>query len=692
MATRYQVRRGTKAEWDAASSTILASGEMGYEYDTGRFKIGDGSKAWSSLSYAGEDYAVINAKGDVIVGSSDNTATRLGVGANGEVLTADSTQPTGVKWASGGTPGGTAGGALSGTYPNPSIGTGVVTSANIADGTIVDADIASNAAISASKIAGTVLTQAGPTALGSIQTGTVTGNNFTLDLTTTVLKQTSNTSTTLTGLTGGSEGRIVLLLNAGTGTLTLSHNSSSSTAGNKFSLPSAASYSLPPNQGVLLRYDGTNTSWYAFGSASGSMSLTEVGSMTSASLANIISDETGTGALVFAEAPTLINANLGTPASIDLTNGTNLPTSGLLGVDSGVQTFMALPSVNSFKEIFTANVDYTGGGLFVYSEYPSISYPTIQTPTIYSGTISGTTFYNANIQSFGSLPTLYNVTISYPTISNGTWSYPTFTNPTLGTPLSGNLAYCTGYSVGYLSGMPTGGTTFLQVPSSQNLRSFITDKTGTGLLYFQSGDLGTPTAGVLTNATGYLPANLSGVGALVAAFLTNPTSSNLNQAVTGDSGTGSLLFSNSPSIDSPTLVLSTTLSATNGSLAWDSVNKKVTVGDGTVAREFASSTTVFNTQPTSYTLGITDKDKMIEMNSSSTNTLTVPLNTTAPFPAGTQIRVIQIGTGQTTIGATGGVTLRSRSGFLKISAQYGVATLVKSSTADTWYVYGDLAA
>lgn len=48
----------------------------------------------------------------------------------------------------------------------------------------------------------------------------------------------------------------------------------------------------------------------------------------------------------------------------------------------------------------------------------------------------------------------------------------------------------------------TGVLTFLTTPSSANLRSALTDESGTGLAYFQGGDLGTPSAGVLTNATG----------------------------------------------------------------------------------------------------------------------------------------------------------------------------------------------
>jgi len=50
MATRMQQRRGTASQWVAAD-TVLTAGELGYETDTGQFKIGDGTTAWTSLAY-----------------------------------------------------------------------------------------------------------------------------------------------------------------------------------------------------------------------------------------------------------------------------------------------------------------------------------------------------------------------------------------------------------------------------------------------------------------------------------------------------------------------------------------------------------------------------------------------------------------------------------------------------------------
>ena len=46
--------------------------------------------------------SLIDAKGDLLVGTANDTAARLGVGSNGQVLTADSTQTAGVKWAAAG--------------------------------------------------------------------------------------------------------------------------------------------------------------------------------------------------------------------------------------------------------------------------------------------------------------------------------------------------------------------------------------------------------------------------------------------------------------------------------------------------------------------------------------------------------------------------------------------------------------
>jgi hypothetical protein len=55
MAQIIQLRRGTTAQWLAANP-VLHSGEVGVELGTGKMKVGDGTTAWSSLSYITDDY------------------------------------------------------------------------------------------------------------------------------------------------------------------------------------------------------------------------------------------------------------------------------------------------------------------------------------------------------------------------------------------------------------------------------------------------------------------------------------------------------------------------------------------------------------------------------------------------------------------------------------------------------------
>lgn len=62
VVTQIQVRRGTASQWTSANPT-LASGEWGFETDTLKTKIGDGTTAWNSLAYATGSVAVGNITG-----------------------------------------------------------------------------------------------------------------------------------------------------------------------------------------------------------------------------------------------------------------------------------------------------------------------------------------------------------------------------------------------------------------------------------------------------------------------------------------------------------------------------------------------------------------------------------------------------------------------------------------------------
>lgn len=111
-----------------------------------------------------------------------------------------------------------------------------------------------------------------------------------------------------------------------------------------------------------------------------------------------------------------------------------------------------------------------------------------------------------------------------PIVQGGTTKQVTnallFTNstmvaPALGTPASGTLTNCTGLPVATgVSGLGTGIATFLATPSSANLRTALTDETGTGSAVFATTPtLVTPVIGAATGTS----LSLSGFSAVSAA-------------------------------------------------------------------------------------------------------------------------------------------------------------------------------
>jgi len=78
----------------------------------------------------------------------------------------------------------------------------------------------------------------------------------------------------------------------------------------------------------------------------------------------------------------------------------------------------------------------------------------------------------------------------------------------------------------------------------------------------------------------------------------------------------------------------------------------------------------------------------IQMNCSSSCTLTVPPNSSAPIPVGAKISISQVGIGQLSVAEGPGVTINS-STTLRLFGQYSVAEL-RQVSANTWILSGDL--
>ena len=146
------------------------------------------------------------------------------------------------------------------------------------------------------------------------------------------------------------------------------------------------------------------------------------------------------------------------------------------------------------------------------------------------------------------------------------------TTPALGTPTSGTLTNCTGLPIvagttGTLTAarggtgitsLGTGVATFLGSPTSANLKTAVTDETGSGALVFATSPtlvtplLGTPTSGVLTNCTGsptFTDVKYSGLIATSAAAPTIASATTIapTKPITFISGTTAIVTITAPS-------------------------------------------------------------------------------------------------------------------------------------------------
>jgi len=103
------------------------------------------------------------------------------------------------------------------------------------------------------------------------------------------------------------------------------------------------------------------------------------------------------------------------------------------------------------------------------------------------------------------------------------------------------------------------------------------------------------------------------------------------------------------------------------------------------------SVEITRTLTANHTIELLDMGKILSMNVSTANTLTIPLDSAINFPVGSSIEIMQYGAGQTTITGTVGVVIRSKGSQKKVSARYGTVKIVKLATNE-WLLTGDLAA
>jgi hypothetical protein len=427
-------------------------------------------------------------------------------------------------------------GGTTGTLPVNRGGTGATTLTGVVKGTGTSALTAGTVSLT-TEVTGTLPATNGGTGQSSYAVGDIVFAS-----TTTALSKLADVATGNALISGGvgvapAYGKIGLtthvsgtlpVANGGTGATTLTGvlkgNGTSAVTASNVNLASEVTGTLPVANG------GTGITSFGSGVA------TFLGTPSSANLAAAVTDETGSGSLVFATSPTLVTPALGTPSSGTLTNATGLPivagTTGTLSVARGG----------------TGDTTYTNGQLLIGNTTGN----TLAKATLTAG--SGVTITNGagsiTIAATGSGGTVTSVASG-----TGLTGGPITTTGTLSVATNGIsdtlLRDSAALSVIGRSANSTGDPADIAAASDHQVLRRSGTALGFGAVALNQTNAITGTLPVANGGTG-----ITSLGSGVATFLGTPSSANLAAAVTGETGSGALVFGTSPTLASPELTTS----------------------------------------------------------------------------------------------------------------------------------------
>jgi len=468
-----------------------------------------------------------------------------------------------------------------------------------------------------------------------------------------------------------------------------------------------------------LTLTGTDASSVAFGTggtvAYTANNLSAFAATTSSELLGVISDETGSGSLVFANSPTLITPALGTPSALVGTNITGTATAftasnvttnaNLTGHVTSVGNAAVLGSFTS-SQLATALTDETGSGAAVFGTSPAIttslttpssSFDLINTTattvnfakaatTLSIGAATGTTTVNNSLTVAGDLTVSGTTTTVNTETINLADNVITLNSNEAGTPTqnagievergtSTNVALQWNESSDVWE-FTVDGTNYIPVVGTTSTQT-LTNKTLTSPT-LTTPALGTPASGVMTNVTGTAAgltagnvttnANLTGHITSVgnAAVLGSFTSAQLLAALTDETGSGAAVFATSPTLVTPTIGAATATTVNKVTLTAPATGSTLTLVEGsTLATSGAFSTTLTATAATNVTLPTTGTLATLAGTETFTNkTLTTPALNGAVVDNNNAVSAA----GSTQAGATA------------LTVDYNVVTTVAAST------------
>ena len=292
----------------------------------------------------------------------------------------------------------------------------------------------------------------------------------------------------------------------------------------------------------------------------GKVSITNLQVGSSADLASIISDESGTGVLAFTTSPTFTTPNLGTPSAVTLTNGTGLPVSG---ISASTSAALGVGTIELGHASDTTISRASAGVIAVEGNAVLVSGGALGTP-------SSATLTNASGLPISGLTSSTSAAIGVGTIELGHATDTTIARSSAG------VVTIEGVVVDTISAANT--LTNKTISGSNNTITNVSLTTGvTGTLPVANGGTG-----------------ITSLGSGVATFLGTPSSANLISAITDETGTGSLVFGTSPTIATPAISGGTLVDSVIRGLEED-VNVVASAATGTINFDIATASVWYYT-------------------------------------------------------------------------------------------------